>query len=124
MFKMHHIDVWINKKEDSIKFYQALGFEKVTEFNGEDKNIILMKLNNFLLELKYHNTNSCIHNSTKCGDNKVFGLSVENIYEAKSLIETKKLTREHIKIEDGILGQKYFLIHDPNGILIEFIEEK
>ena len=126
MFKLHHIDIWINNIEESIKFYKCLGFEKIKEVDNEEKNkkIILMKKYNFILEMKYHYNNICEHNEIKCGDNKVFGLSVSNIDKAKTFIETNKLTKQEIQINEGILGEKYFIIKDPNGINIEFIEEK
>ncbi len=125
MFKLHHIDIWVNNIADSLKFYQALGFNKINEFDNieQNKKIILLELNNIQLEIKHHYNDSCEHNKVICSDNKVFGLSVNNIHEAKLFIENKKLTNEKIIIKTGILGQQYFLIHDPNGILIEFIED-
>lgn len=125
MFKLHHIDIWVNNIVDSLNFYQALGFKKINEFDNieENKKIILLELNNVLLEMKYHYKNNCEHNKVNCSDNKVFGLSVDNINNAKLFIESKKLTSEKITIKTGILGNEYFLIHDPNGILIEFIQD-
>lgn len=126
MFKLHHIDIWVNNVNDSLRFYQALGFKKVNEFDNIEKNkkIILLELDNILLEIKHHYEDNCEHNQVICGDNKVLGLSVNNINDAKLFIENKKLTSEKIHIQTGILGQQYFLIHDPNGILIEFIQAK
>lgn len=126
MFKIHHIDIWINNIEESIKFYEFLGFGKIKEIDEKENNkkIILMEKNNIILEMKYHYNNICEHNNVKCKDNKVFGLSVSNINEAKSFIEKNNLAKEEIKIEQGVLGQNYFIIKDPNGINIEFIEEK
>lgn len=126
IFKLHHIDIWVNNVNDSLRFYQALGFKKVNEFDNIEKNkkIILLELDNILLEIKHHYEDNCEHNKVICGDNKIFGLSVDNINDAKLFIENKKLTSEKIDIQTGILGQKYFLIHDPNGILIEFIQAK
>ena len=126
MFKIHHIDIWINNIEESIKFYNCLGFKKIKEVDNKENNkkIILMEKDNVILEMKYHYNNICEHNKVKCKDNKVFGLSVSNIYEAKTFIKNNKLTSQEIKIEEGILGENYFIIADPNGIKIEFIEEK
>ena len=126
MLKLHHIDIWINNVDESIIFYQCLGFVKIKEINNEEENkkIILMKLDNFILEMKYHYKGQCVHNDFKCKDNKVFGLSTKDINKIKKHIEDENLTREKIIIQKGILGQSYFIIHDPNGISIEFIEEK
>lgn len=126
MFKLHHIDIWISNIEESIKFYETIGFRKIgdIDYKERDKRIILMQLDDLLLEMKSHYKKQCNHNTVNCEDNKVFGLSVENINEAKKVIENEKLTTDEIIIQKGILGQLYFMIHDPNGILIEFIEEK
>ena len=126
MFKLHHIDIWINKIEESIKFYELLGFSKIKEIDNKEQNkkIILMELDDLILEMKYHYENKCIHNKANCNDNKVFGLSVKDIQKSIGHIKSNNLTNEKINIKEGILGQQYFLIHDPNGILIEIIEEK
>lgn len=123
MFRIHHIDIWIENIQDSINFYETLGFKKIKEIDGKDKKIIFMKINDIFLEMKYHYNKNCNHNNTICKDNKVFGLSVPNINQVKELIENNKFIDEKIIIKNGILGKPYFVIRDPNGILIEFIEE-
>lgn len=125
MFKLHHVDIWISDIEESIRFYSLLGFNKVKEIDNKEKNkkIILMKNDSIILEMKYHYNNNCKHSDAICGDNKIFGLSVNDINEAKNFIEKNKLTNQEIRIEEGILGEAYFIIKDPNGISIEFIEE-
>lgn len=124
MFQLHHIDIWVNDVEKSIKFYKALGFKKIRECDNEKENkkIVLMEFNNVLLEMKHHYTSECEHNNVNCKDNKVFGLSVKDIKVAKKFIEDKKLINEEIVIKNGILNEQYFIIHDPNGIAIEIIE--
>ena len=96
MFKIHHIDIWVNNTNESIKFYQALGFNKIKETKDleQNKEIIIMELNNILLEIKHHYIGKCEHNKTECNDNKIFGLSVDNIDNAKDFIESKSLTSE------------------------------
>lgn len=51
------------------------------------------------------------------------GLEVDNIFETKKYLESLKFINEQIDIKVGILNKKYFMIHDPNGILIEIIEK-
>lgn len=125
MFKLHHIDIWINDIDESIRFYTLLGFKKIKEVDNQENNkkIIFLKNDSIILEMKYHYNNNCKHNDATCGDNKIFGLSVNDINEAKNFIEKNKLTNQEIRIKEGILGESYFIINDPNGILIEFIEE-
>ena len=66
-----------------------------------------MEKDNVLLEMKYHYSNDCQHNNVKCSDNKVFGLSVENIEDAKEFVESNNLVDQEIIIDYGILGNKY-----------------
>lgn len=126
MFRIHHIDIWIDKVDESINFYKSFGFNLIQEIDNkeENKKIILMKLDNIILEMKHHYTDNCEHNKRECCDNKVFGLATDNIDNAIEMIENNNLSNEKIEVKVGILGNKYFFIHDPNGILIEFIEDK
>ena len=55
--------------------------------------------------------------------NKHFGLGVKDIEEAKKFIEDNRLCNDEIIINKGRLGKPYFFIKDPNGILMEIIEE-
>lgn len=60
MFRIHHIDIWIDKVDESINFYKSFGFSLIQEIdNGEEnKKIILMKLDNIILEMKHHYTDN------------------------------------------------------------------
>ena len=55
--------------------------------------------------------------------NKHFGLGVKDIMEAKKFIEDNNLCNQQITITKGRLGKPYFFIKDPNGILMDIIEE-
>lgn len=122
MFNLHHIDIWINNVEESINFYNKLGFIKFNDFKLEEKGIILMKKDDIILEMKYHYDNICEHNNPNCKDNKILGFQVKDIFNAKDYIIKEKLTVEEIIIKKGILDSRYFIISDPNGNNIEFIE--
>lgn len=43
--------------------------------------------------------------------------------EAKKFVEDNQLNDSEIIINKGRLGKPYFFIKDPNGILMEIIEE-
>lgn len=43
--------------------------------------------------------------------------------EAKKFVESNKLSDNEVTISKGRLGKPYFFIKDPNGILMEIIEE-
>lgn len=55
--------------------------------------------------------------------NKHFALGVKNIIKAKEFVEINDLSESEIIINKGRLGKPYFFIKDPNGILMEIIEE-
>lgn len=63
MFSLHHIDIWVDNIDESVRFYECLGFKKVKSFdNVGDKKISLMKSNDLFLELKQHLASDCCHN--------------------------------------------------------------
>ena len=52
---------------------------------------------------------------------KHFALGVDEIEKAKSFVIENNIY-ENMEIKVGRLGKPYFFIHDPDGILIEIIE--
>lgn len=52
---------------------------------------------------------------------KHFALGVENIEQAKEFVIKNKIAND-IEIKVGRLGKPYFFIKDPDGILVEIIE--
>lgn len=52
---------------------------------------------------------------------KHFALGVENIEYAKEFVIKNEIAKD-IEIKVGRLGKPYFFIKDPNGILVEIIE--
>lgn len=40
LFRLHHIDIWVDNIDYSIKFYECLGFKKVQVFDDvNDKKL-------------------------------------------------------------------------------------
>ncbi len=52
---------------------------------------------------------------------KHFALGVENMEEAKKFVIENNICK-NIEIKVGRLGKPYFFIADPDGILVEIIE--
>lgn len=125
MFELHHVDIWINKVEESIFFYNKLGFEKVNDIcnKKDNKRIIILEMGQVLLEMKSHFNGTCFHNKPSCCDNKILGFAVDNIDKAKKYIIENNLYDKEILIKEGVLNKKYFIINDPNGNNIEFIQK-
>lgn len=131
MFNIDHISISVEHLEQTLNFYYKFGFVLYKEYHDESVDIIMLKLDNIFLEIfHYANNNALPHHAKeldtdlKTVGTKHFGLSVKDINEAKLWVEDRKLNDNEIKINKGRLGRPYFFIKDPNGILIEIIEER
>lgn len=38
MFRIHHIDIWIDKVDESINFYKSFGFNLIQEIDNREEN--------------------------------------------------------------------------------------
>ena len=130
MFSFNHVTISVNNLEETLNFYELFGFEKYKEYHDDDVNIIMLKLGNMILEIfNYMENNKLPEHSKDLGidlktiGNKHFGIGVKDINKAKKFIEDNKLSDSKITITKGRLGKTYFFIKDPNGILMEIIEE-
>ncbi len=88
----------------------------------------MLKLNNTVLEIfcyKEYTKLSEMAKSTATDlpvlGTKHFALGVENIEQAKEFVIKNEIAND-IEIKVGRLGEPYFFIKDPDGILVEIIE--
>ena len=130
MFNFNHVTISVDNLENTIKFYKNFGFQMYKEYHDENVDIVMLKLENIILEMfHYQEKEELPEHSKELGidlktvGNKHFGLGVKDIIEAKKFIEDNKLCNGEITITNGRLGKPYFFIKDPNGILMEIIEE-
>lgn len=132
MFKMNHIAISVSDFEVSSNFYKKLGFKPFKYFESEDKNMIIgmFKLEDMKLEIFcFKNYQGLPESATSTATDlpivgaKHFALGVKSIEEAKTFFETNNNINQEIKITLGKLGKKYFFIKDPDGILVEVIEQ-
>lgn len=131
MFNFNHVAISVTNVLESIEFYKKFGFKEFKSWEEEDKSIKIkmLKLNNTVLEIFCYKHYSDLPETAKstATDLKVLGtkhfaLGVENIEQAKDYILKNEIANE-IEIKVGRLGKPYFFIKDPDGILIEIIEE-
>lgn len=130
MFNFNHVTISVDNLEDTLRFYKLFGFKKHKEYHDENVDIVMLKLGNMILEIfHYIECNELPEHSKDLGidlktiGNKHFSIGVNDINEAKKSIEENKLNDSEIVITKGRLGKPYFFIKDPNGILMEVIEE-
>ncbi len=115
----------------SIDFYQALGFKQFHSWQADDASLQIthLKLEQITLEL------FCYHNNKPAPDHshtietdlhhigvKHFGLQTTDIQKTKSQLEQQGLAN-NIQIQHGRTGIDYFFIKDPNGILLEIVQD-
>lgn len=130
MFSFNHVTISAENLEKTLEFYRKFGFENHKEYHDENVDIVMLKLKDMVLEIFYYQERKKLpEHSKNLGvdlktiGNKHFGLGVKNIMEAKKFVEDNQLNDSEIIINKGRLGKPYFFIKDPNGILMEIIEE-
>ncbi|CAA6817561.1 MAG: Glyoxylase I family protein [uncultured Sulfurovum sp.] len=117
--------------QESIKFYAFFGFNLSYhwESDNEELQIAHLKLGETFLELFCFKKHTQAPNSSKelmtdlprLGI-KHFGLKVKSIHATKQLIIDNGYS-EDIEIIKGKTEVDYFFIKDPDGILLEFIQD-
>lgn len=130
MFSFNHVAISVNDLDKTLDFYKKFGFEKYKEYHNDDIDIVMIRLGGTIIEVFHYNENNKLpeHSKNLATDlktigNKHFAIGVKDINEAKKFVEDNKLNDSEIIIKNGRLGKPYFFIKDPNGILMEIIEE-
>lgn len=131
MFTFHHVSLSVRDISKSIKFYGLFGFKEVLTWRGDDNKVTVshLKLGDMLLELFcFKNNQEPSKSSQELATDlprigvKHFGLKVENLKITKNKFLENGLAKE-IQITQGKTGIDYFFIKDPDGILLEFLQD-
>lgn len=130
MFNVNHVAISVTNIERSIEFYKKFGFDDFKSWKAEDDSIKInmLKLNDTVLELFCYKEYIELPETAKTTatdlpvlGTKHFALGVENIEKAKEFVIQNNITKS-VDIKTGRLGKQYFFINDPDGILVEIIE--
>lgn len=117
---IQHIGMPVNDIEDTICFYERLGFSVALETqNGKDK-VAFMQLKNLVIEL-YEGEASNVQN----GAINHFAIDVKNIEEVFKAVKNlgvNLLTPEIQALPFWEKGVRFFTITGPNNEKIEFCE--
>ena len=130
MFNISHVAISVTNSEKSIEFYKKFGFKEFKSWKAEDESIKInmLKLYNMVLEIFCYKEYKDLPETAKTTatdlpilGTKHFALGVENIEKAKDFVLENDICQS-VDIKTGRLGKQYFFINDPDGILVEIIE--
>ena len=131
MFTIHHISLSVSNINNSLKFYEKLGFTEVLRWKADDDSIEIshLKMGDIYLELFcFKDFEEAPLTSLKLDTDlprigmKHFGVKVQSIEEARQWVLDNNLAKE-ITIKKGKTKIDYFFIQDPDGIFIEFVQD-
>lgn len=132
MFTIDHVAISVENLPETISFYKLFGFEIASQYEADDKSYRILMLENSegkYIEIFHYTNHSKAPDFTAATatDLPVLGTKhmafrVEDIDEAVKFAVNNKIAM-NLKVNTGRLGRKYFFLKDPNGILIEVIEE-
>ena len=124
--KIHHISLNVKDIKESEIFYQVLGFNRCYSYQDMEVEIIHLKNGKFILELFDHKQikHDLISNMSKMS---YIGLHHFSLVSDDIELDLKKLNefvKGKKKIHKGRTGINYFFITDPDGNMIEIVEDK
>jgi len=132
MFTFHHVALSVSNLEKSSAFYALLGFRPAFHWQAEDASlsIVHLKQGDALLELFCFASNvAAPATSRQLATDlprigiKHFGVKVTDIQLAKENVEMLGLA-DDVEIVTGRTGIEYFFLADPDGILVEVVQDK
>lgn len=132
MFEVHHIAISVKDSQKSEAFYSYFGFNKVHHWEADDKSLQIIHLKNkqgVILELFCYTSpkDAPAHTASTKTDLPIigikhFGLRVDSIEKAKEDFQ-KQGIEIVTDITKGRTGPLYLFIKDPDGILVEIMQD-
>ena len=120
----------VTNLENSIKFYKTIGF-KIEYERPENKFVFLSlgKIQFMLQEISENDKWDVAPLTYPFGNGINFQLEVENVDKIYNLLKennykiTFEIEENWYRQDDKLLGNKEFLVQDPDGYLIRFSED-
>lgn len=132
-YKLHHTAISVRNLEKSLKFYEELGFKQVHRFDDQDGSlsIVHLKLDESFLEIFWYSENKDLPlidleyaNNLKEVGVKHIALWTDDLEASLTDLRSKGLADDDTKITAGRTKVSYFFIKDPDGVWVEFVEDK
>ncbi len=132
-YNFHHGTLSVRELQRSIKFYELLNFHEIFDWKAEDRSLQITHMKNgpFVLELFCYavfveppDSIHSIDTDLPVIGTKHIALQVDDIIEARTDLIQKKVIDDTVQITQGRTGITYFFVPDPDGILVEIVEDK
>lgn len=131
-FSIDHIAFCVHSITQSIDFYKLLGFDKVKEWRSDSSDMVMVLLKNYeniFIELVFCNDNIPLPEHAKDYRQTLFHIGIKHLALRVESVDSaldyliRNGIQQHSSIQMGKLGRRYFIIHDPDGAILEFTEE-
>ncbi len=131
MHSIHHVAVTASNFENSLEFYQKLGFEILENryVAEKKKKIALLQLGNFKLELFWYDDltdqpeqRASVGNNVHEVGMKHFAIRVDSLEDVRKELEDQGISFAS-EPANADINYQFCFIRDPDGIWIEYVQD-